>query len=57
MKRHFLLLAVVLINSLAGMTRIAPEIAENSTKPRIIVTTDGEADDRASMVRFLLSSK
>lgn len=56
MKRHFLLLAVVLINSLAGMTRIAPEIAENSTKPRIIVTTDGEADDRASMVRFLLSS-
>jgi len=25
-------------------------------KPRVIVTTDGEADDRASMVRFLLSS-
>ncbi len=24
--------------------------------PRVIVTTDGEADDRASMVRFLLSS-
>ncbi|GAB3010879.1 DUF1593 domain-containing protein [Niabella terrae] len=25
-------------------------------KPRVIVTTDGEADDRASMVRFLLMS-
>lgn len=25
-------------------------------KPRVIVTTDGEADDRASMVRFLLST-
>ena len=26
-----------------------------SEKPRVIVTTDGEADDRASMVRFLLT--
>jgi len=25
-------------------------------KPRVIVTTDGEADDRASMVRFLLNT-
>lgn len=25
-------------------------------KPRVIVTTDGEADDRASMVRFLLTA-
>ncbi|MEL0455895.1 nucleoside hydrolase-like domain-containing protein [Flavobacteriaceae bacterium SZ-1-7] len=25
-------------------------------RPRVIVTTDGEADDRASMVRFLLTS-
>lgn len=25
-------------------------------KARVIVTTDGEADDRASMVRFLLSA-
>ncbi len=30
--------------------------AQNEPKPRVIVTTDGEADDRASMVRFLLSS-
>ena len=27
-----------------------------NAKPRVIVTTDGEADDRASMVRFLLTS-
>lgn len=27
-----------------------------SARPRVIVTTDGEADDRCSMVRFLLSS-
>lgn len=26
-----------------------------NTRPRVIVTTDGEADDRASMVRFLLT--
>lgn len=29
---------------------------QHSNKPRVIVTTDGEADDRASMVRFLLSA-
>lgn len=29
---------------------------QHSTKPRVIVITDGEADDRASMVRFLLTS-
>ncbi|KJD34683.1 signal peptide protein [Tamlana nanhaiensis] len=27
-----------------------------TNKPRVIITTDGEADDRASMVRFLLST-
>ncbi len=31
-------------------------LAAQSSKPRVIVTTDGEADDRASMVRFLLYS-
>lgn len=29
---------------------------EHSGKPRVIVTTDGEDDDKASMVRFLLSA-
>lgn len=28
--------------------------AQRSTKPRVVVTTDGEFDDRCSMVRFLL---
>lgn len=32
------------------------ESARANEKPRVIVTTDGEADDRASMVRFLLTS-
>ncbi|MBT31926.1 MAG: hypothetical protein CMO01_19890 [Thalassobius sp.] len=31
------------------------EANHQNNKPRIIVTTDGEADDRASMVRFLLT--
>ena len=31
-----------------------PIFGVNSDKPRIIATTDGEIDDRCSMVRFLL---
>lgn len=34
---------------------VSAEIA-GSGKPRVIVTTDGEADDRCSMVRFLLTA-
>lgn len=34
----------------------ANSVRAQETRPRIIVTTDGEADDRASMVRFLLHS-
>ena len=30
--------------------------APENSKPRVIVTTDGEADDRCSMIRFLLTS-
>lgn len=30
--------------------------AQTVDRPRVLVTTDGEADDRASMVRFLLTS-
>ena len=56
MKRQFLLMAVLLINSLVGIAQTASDAIMTSTKPRIIVTTDGEEDDRASMVRFLLSS-
>ena len=35
-------------------TNYSPIIGQKN-KPRVIVTTDGEADDRASMVRFLLT--
>ncbi|MFB6342186.1 nucleoside hydrolase-like domain-containing protein [Saccharicrinis sp. FJH62] len=42
----------ILIFCVTGATRIFSQ----NTKPRVIVTTDGEADDRASMVRFLLTS-
>lgn len=34
--------------------QVAPARSEGSNKPRIIATTDGEIDDRCSMVRFLL---
>lgn len=56
MKRHIILMAVVLINSLTGIAKPDSNTSVTSTRPRIIVTTDGEEDDRASMVRFLLSS-
>ena len=29
---------------------------EATTRPRVIATTDGEVDDRSSMIRFLLYS-
>lgn len=45
-------LIFVLIILLCGGT----EVFSQNPKPRVIVTTDGEADDRASMVRFLLTS-
>ena len=48
-KISFLLLGVVLISVMTDL------IAQNkSTKPRVIAMTDGEVDDRSSMVRFLM---
>lgn len=38
---------------LAGLG--VPGCAATDVRPRVIVTTDGEADDKASMVRFLLT--
>ena len=35
---------------------VAAERPEAVEKPRVLVTTDGEADDRCSMIRFLLSA-
>lgn len=42
-----------------ALTASVPTLADesiNPNRPRVIVTTDGEADDRCSMVRFLLTS-
>lgn len=40
---------------LPALAFAAPEPPREPGRPRVIVTTDGEADDRCSMVRFLLS--
>lgn len=50
------MIVIVLIHSMMTTAQATRHAAPASAKPRIIVTTDGEADDRASMVRFLLSS-
>ncbi|MCA9260604.1 MAG: DUF1593 domain-containing protein [Planctomycetales bacterium] len=52
------LLSVCMAVSLSGGARRAQAAESDSLaqRPRVIVTTDGEADDRCSMVRFLLSS-
>ena len=36
------------------LSTIEVEIISQESKPRVIVMTDGEVDDRSSMVRFLL---
>lgn len=48
MKHIFAILIVLLC------CRCTSATIEESYKPRVIVTTDGEIDDRSSMVRFLL---
>ncbi len=50
------LIIALLVNSFASLAQKTPVVTAAAGKSRIIVTTDGEADDRASMVRFLLSS-
>lgn len=57
--RHYLRALLFL---LFGVTVLSPgewgqaQGADRLYRPRVIVTTDGEADDRCSMVRFLLTS-
>lgn len=46
--------AVVATTSFFPVAIAAPASAEQRAKPRVIVTTDGETDDRCSMNRFLL---
>jgi hypothetical protein len=52
------LLCLVLAASIIGPAAAAPAAPEwrvtYSERPRVVVTTDGEIDDRCSMVRFLL---
>ena len=48
----FILILLPLVALYACMPAATPE--EVNERPRIIVTTDGETDDRASFVRFLL---
>lgn len=52
MKNKFILFIITLIVLFGINTNGFGE----DTKPRVIVTTDGEEDDRASMVRFLLTA-
>jgi len=58
MKKRFvlsLITAVALVtgsNAVQAKTGLGPE----SGRPRVIATTDGEVDDRSSMIRFLLYS-
>ncbi len=57
---HVTLTAILMKNGQA-MTKsfsatVKSEAVNHHEKPRVIAVTDGEADDRASMVRFLLST-
>src|SRR6056297_1885317 len=47
-------LQFILFFCLWTILSLHPLAGQNNEKPRIIVTTDGEIDDRCSMVRFLL---
>jgi len=52
---RFLLSAALLLLCIAETHgRVPAAAAEAGKKPRVIATTDGEIDDRCSMVRFLL---
>ncbi len=53
MNKAFLTAAAIL---LAGTTLAGAYPAPDSARPRVIVLTDGEVDDRCSMVHFLLCS-
>jgi hypothetical protein len=51
----FLFLAsAVIISALSGTVEV--QASDLHVKPRVIATTDGEVDDRSSMIRFLLYS-
>lgn len=53
MKKYFTVLFAFILAVACSTTNIKAS-SEEKTKPRIIVTSDGEIDDECSMVRFLL---
>lgn len=50
----FLLLFTVTFGACSNQSSQTSQTAEPQSKPRVIVTSDGEIDDECSMVRFLL---
>lgn len=56
MNKKFLLIFLSVFYSLSCISKVTVNPVFESERARVIITTDGEADDRASMVRFLLSS-
>lgn len=58
MKRKMLLVLLTAVALIAGSEAVLAksEPGPNDDRPRVIATTDGEVDDRSSMIRFLLYS-
>ena len=50
MKKYLLFVSVLI----SGLMISPPDTTGRESKPRVIVMTDGEIDDRSSMIRFLL---
>ena len=56
LQSFFLLITLLFVYTSEVTALYYSRPTSQTEKPRVIVTTDGEADDRASMVRFLLSA-
>lgn len=52
----FSIIGIILFLSFGSHTSVVAETSGDDNRTRVIVITDGEEDDKASMVRFLLSS-
>jgi len=57
-RRFFRILGLLLLSAVAAACQHLSSSAApvENLRPRVIVTTDGEADDRCSMIRFLLTA-
>ena len=58
MKRNFVLSVIAAVALVANFDAVQakPEPGPSDGRPRVIATSDGEVDDKSSMVRFLLYS-